>query len=419
MGSNDLEEELWNIYTHYTLHGNPRDPSKLTGNVLLKICRDILILESAMTERSITQAEVELIFSSQLAEMKRNKVVSEKENKLEYDDFLSCLVRIACHCYPSGKTPEDSMQQLIMDNLIPYASKRRVIDIASVLKQHEIEKQFKYYEDSLLEIFRAYASAADHNSKRNLLLKSTMKVSHTKATFDSLNNEEKNKSTSPLKNSLANHIGYQDFIRFAGDYGLSSMGLTILDLGDIYLSVISAKNFDTSVRKLTFKEFWEILVRCALFSFRDITYINEEDKVKGMFLHIWRHVQTTVKAQIKGTSTQSSYKGGLIRGSQMLNERFITSWIKDGYCDYLAPAKEKSVYRDENATNSVLSKIIEQSTDIQSIFNINAPNLLSDIPILDNDEFVDPRITPQQLKLLLKQKPEIVGILQKLIKELD
>lgn len=416
-----MEEELWNIYTHYTLHGNPHDPSKLTGNVLLKICRDILILESTMTEKSISQAEVELIFSSQLSEMKRNRAVSEKENKLEYDDFLSCLVRIACHCYPSGKAPEDSLQQLIMENIIPYASKRRVIDVSSVLRQYEIERQYKYYEDSLLEIFRAYASAADHNSKRNLLLKSTMKVSHTKATFDSLNSEKKSSMlASPLKNSLANHIGYQDFIRFAGDYGLSSMGLTILDLGDIYLSVISSRNFDTSVRKLTFKEFWEILVRCALFSFRDISYINEECKVKGMFLHIWRHVQTTVKAQIKGTSTQSSYKGGLIRGSQMLNERFITSWIKDGYCDYLAPVKEKSVYRDENATNSVLSKIIGQSfSDIQSVFNTNATNLISDVPILDSDEFIDPRITSQQLKILLKQRPDIAAILQKLIKELD
>lgn len=37
-----------------------------------------------------------------------------------------------------------------------------------------------------------------------------------------------------------------------------SMALTALDLGDIYMTVISQQNFNASVRSLTFREFWEV-----------------------------------------------------------------------------------------------------------------------------------------------------------------
>ena len=35
-----MEEVLWAIFTHYTLVGNPRDPSRLNNTGLLKLCKD-------------------------------------------------------------------------------------------------------------------------------------------------------------------------------------------------------------------------------------------------------------------------------------------------------------------------------------------------------------------------------------------
>lgn len=46
------------------------------------------------------------------------------------------------------------------------------------------------------------------------------------------------------------------------------MALTSLDLGDIFLTVISTQSFETSLRSITFREFWEVLIRCALVAFR-------------------------------------------------------------------------------------------------------------------------------------------------------
>jgi hypothetical protein len=123
------------------------------------------------------------------------------------------------------------------------------------------------------------------------------------------------------------------------------MALTALDLGDVYLTVISAQNFATALRPLTLKEFWEVrsiyiytltymfftyhtlfmqaLVRCALIAFRSNVKISTEDKLKAMFLFIWRHVQETMQEQLSGHDNKekknifSSSKGGLLKGSKV------------------------------------------------------------------------------------------------------
>lgn len=64
MGS--IEDELWNIFTFYSLHGNPRDPSRINGSVLYRFCRDVLVLDASMTERPISQAELHLLYAAEL-----------------------------------------------------------------------------------------------------------------------------------------------------------------------------------------------------------------------------------------------------------------------------------------------------------------------------------------------------------------
>jgi hypothetical protein len=61
-----VDEELWNIYTFYTLHGNPRDPSKLQCSQFLKLCRDCLLMDHKMVERPLTQADIQLIYTYEL-----------------------------------------------------------------------------------------------------------------------------------------------------------------------------------------------------------------------------------------------------------------------------------------------------------------------------------------------------------------
>lgn len=62
-----VEEELWNIFTYYSLHGNPRDPSKLPCFQFLKLCRDSMVMDHTMTDRPLTQADIQLISTAELS----------------------------------------------------------------------------------------------------------------------------------------------------------------------------------------------------------------------------------------------------------------------------------------------------------------------------------------------------------------
>lgn len=216
-----------------------------------------------------------------------------------------------------------------MDNVLPLASRRVIVDLTSLASEASVLHVIDYYSDSLQEIFRYYATASDQSKNR-------LKAERKSKSFDDYKDsfEVMKQSQNGL---LVTQMGYSDFIRFAVDFGFTnSMDLTCLDLGDIYLVVIAMKKIETTVRKLDLKEFGEVLIRCAIVAFKSYTNITTEDKVKGMFLYIWRHIQATVQEQVSNRGTTgSTTKGGLLKGAQVLNERFLLLWAKDGHRDYL------------------------------------------------------------------------------------
>ena len=42
-----VESELWNIFTFYTLHGNPLDPEHMTSQQFVKMAKDCSIVDVA------------------------------------------------------------------------------------------------------------------------------------------------------------------------------------------------------------------------------------------------------------------------------------------------------------------------------------------------------------------------------------
>jgi hypothetical protein len=70
-----IEEVLWNIFTFYSLNGNPRDPSRLHSMALLKLCKDVRCLDHMnhmnMVDAPITQADLHLIYTSVLKSNKK------------------------------------------------------------------------------------------------------------------------------------------------------------------------------------------------------------------------------------------------------------------------------------------------------------------------------------------------------------
>ncbi len=48
------------------------------------------------------------------------------------------------------------------------------------------------------------------------------------------------------------------------------------------------------IRKLTFREFREALVRCAIVAYSKISDATVIDKIRGLFLYMWRSINTSV-----------------------------------------------------------------------------------------------------------------------------
>jgi hypothetical protein len=110
------------------------------------------------------------------------------------------------------------MQQFLMDNVLPLAPRRKPVSLAQLLKQPPIEALYKYYEDALLELYKFYTTSSDKHRKGKHMLRST---NHLASTFDDqkeLIAEAKQRSQKEAVS--ANKMGYEDFFRFANDFGI-------------------------------------------------------------------------------------------------------------------------------------------------------------------------------------------------------
>lgn len=220
---------------------------------------------------------------------------------------------------------EESMQQLLMDNILPMAQRRIPASILSTMKDPNIELLLKYYESSLMSMFKHFAAASDQLTKDRNMVRATR---HAVQTFDDqIEQIQKANARCQQQNSVAKQMSYSDFMHFTADLGLvsrylllpllvspfqycrveklvislwsfelnshhdhtielelftqhlrhiyifyvfiphktNSLPITIVEFGDIYLTVISFSNFSTSLRRIDFAEFCEVPLRIFIY----------------------------------------------------------------------------------------------------------------------------------------------------------
>ena len=400
-----------------------------------------MVMDGTMTDEVLTQSMLHLIWTTELKTRDSTDKKKKAElDRLDYKEFLSCLIRVATRCYPSCEDTEESMHQLLMDNILPMAARRRPFSMSSFVNQPGIVVLFEYYNEALNEIFKHYGKNAESLSKR--MFKTSVATSKSfdeekqliaESQLFTKTQREENKKTFSKKNET--RLAYGEFLKFASDFGLSSsMGLSTLDLGDIYLSVICETHFETTVRSVNFAEFWEVLVRCAFVAFKDSKGVSSPDKIKGMFLYIWRYMQhkivdSTNKKVPGQTNSSTTFGGSLLRGSKILNERFILAWKADEFQDYLQKPKanidDEKVERDSLLT-SVIGVVSPTKASAQETMKRNeayvrlqktqdtkkvAAASLVTVRIKDSDKLGDDRIQPAVLRKLLQLKPELAQLL--------
>jgi|TARA_B100000795_G_C22765940_1_gene425700 hypothetical protein len=317
---------------------------------------------------------------------------------MTYNDFLNAFMRLAEKLYHTADTIDDAFQQLLMENVLPLASRRSPDPVATHMEDPEVIGMFEYFDDSLYALYSFYASAADAKRRTNT----------------------KTKNSRRRVNTMKECLGYNEFLKFAQNFHLSSnVILSTLEIGDIYLSSIKATDGQENIRKLTFPEFWEALVRCALIAYSKISDASPGDKVRGLFLYMWRAINDTVPRAMAAHNSMSTYMGDLISGSMQFTVKFTAMWAKDGYRDYLSPEVEA---REEarDVLNRLMAGSNSNSSDSRGNNSGPPPPQLSAPPMttpLPAQHSSGATIKESELSELLARRPSIADLLYRNMQE--
>jgi hypothetical protein len=81
----------------------------------LKLCRDCQLFGTT----ALSEADVYVAYT---AEVKRKNRPGVKV--MTYNDFLTALMKLSYKVYPDSASIDDSFQRLLMENILPLASRR-------------------------------------------------------------------------------------------------------------------------------------------------------------------------------------------------------------------------------------------------------------------------------------------------------
>jgi hypothetical protein len=291
------------------------------------------------------------------AEVKRKRVgkTTHASQKMGFPDFLTSLMKLSVKVYPNNakRSTDDAFRRLLLSNVLPYAQRRSPAfpDLSEIDASDEMQELHMIFSDALEQIFQFYATGSDaaHGTSSRF---STM-TSPSRST----RGREDAPHMGTASNSMKNALSYPAFLKFAADFDLSnSVILSTLEIGNVYLSSVRETNPELHVRKLTFDEFWDALIRCSQVAYTKISSSDPAGKLKGLFLYMWRAIKGSVPRAFTQRRATSTYAGDLISGAMLFNKRFAAMWHDDEYRDYLRPLDPP-----EESGRAVLRRVMASS----------------------------------------------------------
>eukprot|EP01029_Cantina_marsupialis_P028270 TRINITY_DN775941_c0_g1_i1.p1 TRINITY_DN775941_c0_g1~~TRINITY_DN775941_c0_g1_i1.p1 ORF type:complete len:355 (+),score=77.91 TRINITY_DN775941_c0_g1_i1:161-1225(+) len=329
--SHTVESELFNIFTHYT-HGSP-NPLEIGSQQMVKLAKDTLLLSFP----HICSQDINIMFSSEVVKSNKGKGVK----RLDYEQFLNLLVKISMRIYPKAETVDQSFEILLSENVLPLASRRVHVDIDDILEQPQVLNLFEIYGPSLESFFETYASQDNRFSASSPLKQSTRRMSS-------------------VTNSMKSAMSFKNFQKFTTDFAISGSILSSMEIENIYISSLKLHPGE-SIRKLSFIEFWEALVRCSLTAYSKISDAEPSDKFKAFLLYMWRALNSHISSTINRQQGVTTYYGDLMKGAMAFNKKFSSQWAQDDFKDYLTESK-----KSEERGRSVLHRLLKKE-DMEAI----------------------------------------------------
>jgi myosin heavy subunit len=238
----DVNNELWLVFTHYTVRLNSKEPEIMRKDAYMTLMRDCNIVSPKAKKGKVMEADMNTIHGVVQSQSPGRRFV--------FSSFKKTLGKIAIKVFPEKQTgvrAAQAMEKLLSEWILPHAHKRLKIPIVEQTSLPEIVELSKIFAPSLKLIFQFFA------------------VMPTK--------EEKESGRHLKRKDIDEFIGqslrYDSFMSFASVFSLSSgtgasqAALNNTDLAAIFLDSIMVEESDV-VGGLTFEEFWQALVRMAL-----------------------------------------------------------------------------------------------------------------------------------------------------------
>ena len=235
----DVEQELWMVFTHYSVRFNAKELGVMRKDAFMALMRDCNLVSMKEVKGKVMEADMNTIHG----------VVSSqtKGRKFLFGSFKKAIGKIAAKVYPKEKA-QVAMERLLSEGILPHAAKRMRVSIDEQLTDPEILLLEKSFAPSLKDIFQFFAVMPTDEERKDL---------------------GRHKPRGDIDEFIGQSLTYDRFMQFSSVFSLSSgtgmvhAALTNTDLAAVFLDTIRVQRVD-AVGGLTFEEFWEALARLAL-----------------------------------------------------------------------------------------------------------------------------------------------------------
>ena len=436
-----IEQELWNIFTYYTLHGNPLAPEYMKNQQFFKFVKDCQMM-SAMQGSGMTAADLSVLLAKEVHIRSRPSSASSSSSSsspgqssdrnalllstakrsnptlMTYGDFLTILTKIAPRMYPQVDT-STVFQKLLLENVLPLAARRCPASVARHLEgpypgtASDVAVLLSdVCGDGLNGIFNYYSEVGDRRRKK--LASAEVRVAKDMTRGMGLVRVTSLAASSALKKDR-DKIGYQEFVSFCQDFKLLPLALiTTIQAGDLYLSSVEDHRGGDEAPMLAFEEFKSLLLRVAIAGYEEAhPSISLATKVKGLLLFMWKAVNcgdaATKAVEGRGgvslCDASKSVKSGDLNlfGSSLFKRRFLEMWKRDQFRDYLQNVED---WAEDGET--VLKRLLGTKKGLD-LFDLNR-GVASTI-VDDRASVASSVMKTSKLGELLKQRPHIAEML--------
>lgn len=359
-------EELWKIFTYYTMHTNASQPEILKITNIMQFLRDTQIINRGTDMRKLELEIIQCLRKHRPADFDYRPTVA-----FNFREFLHVVDHLALLTYPKHD-PEVAVRRLLLENILMLASRRVATSFTKFPNASEgIKIVGEKFADPLENIFNHYAWLT---TQRRFLKAAA-------AAASAVNSGQQPGTESPQpkkKQNVTLEVDYQDFIQFCADFKLKSKQfLSAIQIGDVFLACVKLNETDFTLKGMKLEKFFEALVRMASLAYRHLgDDFDIKKKVKAMLVHMWKAVNSSEicskAVAARGSSSSVLHSGSLnTYGSGPFTEQFLKAWQAEGFPDYILP--------EEQVTSkgvAVLQRIIisaKQKKPPLRIENMDAP----------------------------------------------